>query len=69
MFVIGASICGIARMCAKLHVDIRAVPAHIMAFYSSSYALGTYHHQVADGQRTVRVAAVARTDGSVSGIT
>ena len=43
MFVIGASICGIAWMGAKLHVDIRAIPAHIMAFYSSGHALGMYH--------------------------
>ena len=69
MLMIRTSISCVAWVVAKLHVDIRAVPAHIMAFYSSGYALGTYHHQVADGQRTVRVAAVARTDGSVSGIT
>ena len=43
MFVIGASICGIAWMGAKLYVDICAVPAHIMAFYSSGHAFGMYH--------------------------
>ena len=43
MLMIGACICRIAWMCAKLYVDICAVPAHVMAFYSSGHAFGMYH--------------------------
>ena len=43
MFMIGAGICRIAWMGAQFYVDICAVPAHVMAFYSSGHALGMYH--------------------------
>ena len=69
MLMIGASICRIAWMGAKLHVDIRAVPAAVHTLGLCEDTLGTYHHQVADGQRAVNVIAIARTDGSVSSIT
>ena len=43
MLMIGACICRVARMDTQFYVDVCAVPAHIMAFYSSGHAFGMYH--------------------------
>ena len=60
---------GMVGMGTLLYVDICAIPAHVMALYSSGHAFGTNHHHVAKVQRAVSVTSIARTDGSVSGIT
>ena len=43
MLMIRANIFHIARVRTRLYADICAVPAHVMAFYSSGHALGMYH--------------------------
>lgn len=53
---------GVSLVGARLEANARSVPAHVFTLSSSGHTLGTYHHPVADGQRTVVVAAFTRTD-------
>ena len=62
MFMVGACICRIALVSARLHAGIRAVPAAVHALGLCKDTLGAYHHQVGDGQLSVIVAAASRTE-------
>lgn len=59
---------GVSLVGARLDAGLRAIPAHISTFVFICETLGTYHHHVADGQRAVHVAALARTDGAHAGL-
>ena len=69
MLMVRTCVCCIAWVGARLNVDIGTVPAAVHTFGLCEGTLGTHHHQVADGQLSVVITALARTDGAVSCIT